>query len=316
MPLISVLMSNFNTDEEYLREAIESILDQTFTDFEFIIVDDASTDDSLSVIESYSRSDKRISILKNDTNLGLAASLNRGLEKATGKYIARTDSDDIYFPERLEKQIEWMQAHPDYIVCGTWFEKIGDGSGFYNKKIPDHETYRIRLLFDNNPAIPHTSAMFNNELLKKYKITYDDKYRYAQDYRMWTKCSQVAKIGIIESILLYVRINPKGISVAKSKEQDIFTRMNIEDQLSLLGLSLDDQTYSIHKAMLSRYDSASDEIKNWMRTLIAANEQKNIYDKRLFKAVLQKNWKARLSAERKKDKSIHSLIHSIKEAKL
>ena len=167
--LVSVIMSNYNTPEDYLRQSIDSILGQTYSNFEFIIVDDASTDGSLAVIESYK--DPRIRIIKNSENLGLTKSLNIALDECRGEYIARMDSDDISLPERFEKQVTFLQSNPDVIVCGTWAKYIGNwkaqNSNDGNRRlIPDRETFKIYQLFGNDPNIVHPSAMFNNAKLK------------------------------------------------------------------------------------------------------------------------------------------------------
>ena len=121
--LISVIMCLYNTKEKYLREAIESVLNQTYSGFEFIIIDDGSTNDSISVIESYQ--DKRIILVRKEHS-GIPKSLNIGLDLAHGEYVARMDSDDVCLPDRFEKQIYYLREHPNCIVCGTYAEFIGD----------------------------------------------------------------------------------------------------------------------------------------------------------------------------------------------
>jgi len=120
-PTVSVLMPVFN-GEQFLRPAMNSILNQTFTDFEFIIVDDGSTDHSREILNSYT--DSRVRLICNESNIGLTDSLNRGLEAASGNYIARMDQDDISLPERLAKQVAFMDSHPEVGVCGTWAKDI------------------------------------------------------------------------------------------------------------------------------------------------------------------------------------------------
>lgn len=311
MPLVSVLMSNYNTNEQYLREAIESILNQTLTDFEFIIIDDASTDGSLKVIESYLY-DKRVKIIENKINLGLAKSLNKGLSIAKGDYIARADSDDIYYPERLEKQVNWMQNHPDYIVCGTWFEKFGNEHGIYNKVINDIDYYRICLLFSNNPAIPHTSAMFSRELLIKSNIMYDERYLFAQDYQMWVQCSRVSKLYILEEVLTRVRINPKGISVSKKNEQRYYARQVIEDQLIELHLSISDELFFFHENMFSKSVPVTYEVKQWMKTILNANKKYNVYNQKKLKQLFKNNWHKRIKRNIKDNHSINNIMYSIR----
>ena len=121
--LVSVIMANYKTKIEYLQEAIDSILNQTYRNFELIIIDDCSQDESVDYIKSIN--DNRVRLLINDKNSGPAVTRNRGLEVAKGKYIAIMDSDDISMPTRLEKQVAYMEMNPDVFVCGTWFEKFG-----------------------------------------------------------------------------------------------------------------------------------------------------------------------------------------------
>ena len=145
--LISVVMSNYNTDELYLRASIESILNQTYKNFEFIIVDDCSSDNSVSVIESYD--DKRIKLIKNPKNMGLTKSLNIAIKAAKGEFIARMDADDISLPQRFEKQVEFLTQNPEYIACGTAIKILGSHKEgkIISRTIPDVETFRIYLLF-------------------------------------------------------------------------------------------------------------------------------------------------------------------------
>ena len=130
--LISVVMSNYNTPINYLKESIDSVLNQTYSNFEFIIIDDGSTDDSLKFIKSYD--DPRIKLIVNEENIGLTKSLNKGLKAAQGEFIARMDSDDICYPERFEKQIEYMRKHPDTTVCGTWPNILDENGNIEMKK--------------------------------------------------------------------------------------------------------------------------------------------------------------------------------------
>ena len=124
-PKISVVMPAYNA-ENYIREAIDSILAQTFRDFEFLIIDDGSTDHTVEIIRSYS--DSRIRLYQNERNMGVAATLNRGLDLARGEYIARMDADDISLPERFAKQAAYMDAHPDVAVCGSNIILFSEGA--------------------------------------------------------------------------------------------------------------------------------------------------------------------------------------------
>ena len=146
--LVSVIMANYKTKIEYLQEAINSILSQTYTNFELLVIDDCSQDGSVDYIKSIK--DDRIKIFINENNRGPAVTRNRGLEEAKGKYIAIMDSDDIALPTRLEKQVEFMENHTDVFVCGTWFEKFGTINMVRKPIIDDFEYYRCQLLFSGN----------------------------------------------------------------------------------------------------------------------------------------------------------------------
>ena len=213
--LVSVIMSNYNTSEEYLRASIESVLNQTYSNFEFIIIDDCSTDTSLEIIKSYK--DERIVILENSENLGITKSLNKGLSIAKGEFIARMDADDICFPTRFATQVEYLKNHSEVIFCGTGVELIGDWQGKHANKvicreIPEKELFKIYLLFGNYPNIVHPTAMFNNKLLIENSITYDERFSVAQDYKMWVNCCNYGECVNLKETLLYYRVHRGAVS--------------------------------------------------------------------------------------------------------
>jgi len=145
VPHVTVVMSVHNS-ERYLAEAIDSFLRQTFADFEFLIINDGSTDGSRPILAQYT--DTRIRIIDNDRNLGLSAALNRGCAAARGRYIVRMDADDVALPDRLEKQFAFMERAPDIDMCGSWYEMFGDKSRVV-KTHADHRDIRDTLFFKN-----------------------------------------------------------------------------------------------------------------------------------------------------------------------
>jgi glycosyltransferase involved in cell wall biosynthesis len=216
-PLVSVVMPVFN-GEKYLREAIDSILNQTFADFEFIIINDGSTDDTLKIIKGYK--DPRI-VLISRKNKGLVASLNEGIEKARGKYIARMDADDISLPERFEKQVEYLEGHPDCILLGTQIRIITDVRGpdesFITKPISD---FSSRLFLGYGSIFAHPSIMANSKIMKKYP--YRQSSWPAEDYYMWTSLAHKKQYTIhnLSSVLLDYRRNEDGISIQNQSTQN------------------------------------------------------------------------------------------------
>lgn len=292
--LISVIMTNYNTPEAYLREAIDSILRQTYANFEFIIIDDCSTDDSVNVLRSYR--DERIILLQNEENLGLTKSLNRALAIAKGEFIARMDSDDISEPSRFEMQTAYLREHPRIIVCGTWAKLFGDwkASGYSHeyirRELPAREIHRIMLLFGNSPGIVHPSAMFRHAMLKEWNIRYNENYRYAQDYRMWVECTKYADCAIVSQVLLNYRIHKKAITSKNRSEQDVCALNIMDEQLSALGLRLTDDTIPYHSHYLSKRQPYSEGCLNWIRQIIAANRKKQIYDRKALESLIWKKW--------------------------
>lgn len=211
-PLVSVIMSVYN-GEKYLRESIESILGQTFKDFEFIIINDGSTDKSENIIKSFN--DPRIKLISR-SNKGLVASLNEGIEKSLGKYIARMDSDDISESERLEKQINFLKSNPDISVVGSWAKKINENSQIIEEmNYPPAKNKEIKKysLF-HNPFI-HPSIMFKKEIIKKIGL-YNPFFKNAEDYEFWSRVLASFQVANLPLSLLRYRINQAGITRSRN----------------------------------------------------------------------------------------------------
>lgn len=283
MAIISVVMPTYNTEVSILREAVESILSQTFRDFEFIIIDDGSTNDSVAYLQCLQ--DKRIRLIRNKQNLGISKSLNIGFQAAQGKYIARMDSDDISLPARFEKQYAFMEKHPDLIMCGTNVECFGAFSRITKRKINDMDWYRISALFVF-PGPSHPTAFFNRELLLRYHLAYDETITYAQDYHLWVEISRQGKIGLLEEALLRHRMNKNQISVSHRSEQikwDQFTQGELLREL--LG-SVTQEEMDLHYHYSTGYyndTKINDEMLRWFRRLIDANDRRGVYEKKKFR---------------------------------
>ncbi len=291
--LISVVMSNYNTPIKYLKESIDSVLDQTYSNFELIIIDDGSTDDSLEFIKSYD--DPRIKLIVNEENIGLANSLNEGLEVASGEFIARMDTDDICYPERFDKQIKYMQENPNTIVCGTWAKTINSqnqwtGETWASPIIKDTDSYRISLLFSNNPLIIHPSAFFNNKLLLKYNLKYSNLFPHAEDYELWTRCSKVSNCFILQEKLLQFRRHNESISGSYKKIQTEEAYSIVQTQLEELGLHLSDDIKELHYRLLVDIKPYDNTLRKWIKKIITANKEYRIYHQKKLKRILWYRW--------------------------
>lgn len=212
-PRVTVLMPVYN-GEKYLREAIESILRQTFTDFEFLIINDGSTDKSVEIIESYK--DTRIRLVNNEKNIKLIATLNKGIELARGEYIARMDCDDISLPNRLEKQVVFMDSHPDVGVCGTW-AKVIDENGHIKRAIKTLTGKSIKKLCWRPSPFIHSTVMIRTALLRKNR--YCEDFRHAEDYELWLRLFDKTTFFNIKDYLLYYRMHTENVSSSNRELQ-------------------------------------------------------------------------------------------------
>ncbi len=219
-------MSVFNTPADWLRESIDSILNQTFSDFEFIIINDGSTENVGDVIKSYD--DSRIVYVEQE-NAGLPVALNRALDMAKGEYIARMDSDDISVEDRFKKQLKYFDEHPEVSLLGGWYQNSSTGVIY---KLPENVTY-MKLL--NHCCIGHPSVMFRKSDFDKYGFRYNEEYRVAQDYELWSRVIKVLKIANVQDVLLRYRWHEKNASVSKKSIQDgnaVKIRQSMLDWLS------------------------------------------------------------------------------------
>jgi len=215
-PKVSVLMPAYNA-EKYIAESIESILNQTFTDFEFVIINDGSTDNTAEIVEKYAVQDKRIKFVNNKKNQGLIAVLNQGLDLCAGEYIARFDSDDISRPTRLEKQVAYMDAHPECGVLGTWAQKFGTNVTHSVFKHPSQVKLLDMVMY--GVLVVHPSAMLRKSVLVDNNIKYDPRYKYAEDFAFWAEMVKYSEIHNLQEILLDYRWHDGNISVVHKKTQ-------------------------------------------------------------------------------------------------
>lgn len=224
-PEVTVLMSVYN-GEIFLRSSIDSILNQNFKNFEFVIIDDGSTDNSCEIIKSYN--DQRIRFFKNNSNIGLAASLNRGLKYAKGKLIARQDADDISLPERLEKQVSFMHKNSNVVLTGSQGRDIDENSKNLGviKKPVSNNSIKWLLIFDN-PFI-HTSVMFKRETVLRYFKGYDETFICSQDFDLWSKITALFSVANLNTVLVEKR-NTAGsltLNVANVKGRELCRKVH------------------------------------------------------------------------------------------
>lgn len=270
-PKISVIMATYNRAEYYLPRAIESILSQSANDFEFIIINDASKDSTLEVLNAYAKQDKRIRVFSNTKNKGLVYNLNLGLQKARGKYIARMDDDDESLPERFEKQLEFLEENPDIVATGCSFTRPDN---FIRKDtFPlNPEDAKIRTLFE--VPVAHPCAMIRNNFLKKHHITYVDEYALAEDMPFWRDIilKHGGKVSNLQDVLLIKDSDaPKSGNYAR-RQWDSFIQYGKDNMKMLLG---DDTPNTTSRCVYYKH-------------LKKLNDRKNFFDENILKTYINR----------------------------
>lgn len=256
-PLISVIMPLYNT-ERFIRESIDSVLSQTFTNFELIIIDDCSSDSSVKIVQSCMKRDKRIVLLKNERNLGAARSRNRGINAATGKFIAFLDADDLCAPERFEKQIAFLEQNAHVDVCGSFYSIFDDQKG------PDSgeccllpvspEEIRYQIFFINPLGL--STVMLRNDALKQSGIRFQECV--AEDYRLWADLSDKLVMANIPECLIYYRKWDAQTSTQRHEQQKACA---LEVQRGLLARRLGIHLSEEETRIFSHFTLSPDKLK-------------------------------------------------------
>jgi glycosyltransferase involved in cell wall biosynthesis len=231
-PSVTVLMSVHNS-ERYLAEAIGSIVNQTFFDWEFLIVNDGSNDGSCEILRAFP--DTRIRLIDNERNLGLPVSLNRGFAEARGRYIVRMDADDVALPDRLEKQVAFMEEAPRIDVCGSWCEMFGDINRVV-KTLADHRDIHDTLFFKN--CIPHSTVCMRKKSFENCAGPYNEAYMYAQDYELWCRTVDTLTFANMQEVLLRYRVHDMQVGSSQVRQQDACADRVRRNNLLNIGLRL------------------------------------------------------------------------------
>lgn len=294
--------------EKYVAEAIESILSQTFTDFEFLIFNDGSKDRSAEIVQSYAQKDSRIVFYNYTENTGYLKHLNEGIDKAQGKYTARMDADDISLPQRFEKQVEFMESHEDVGICGTWFTTFEghiDNTLTVMKQL-EHDG-DIKIAIFHSCPFGHPTIMAQTTLLKQNK--YDSRFYPAEDYELWSRLIPRTKFYNIQENLLFYRHHETNISKNKSETQQ---NNGLKAQiLQLAQLNVIENKYSyedikilfpLHQFASQRYlptKSAPEMIRiaTILQKMYEGNSKKELYDNEKFTIFLTQAWHHHLSLE-------------------
>ena len=282
-PPISVVMPVFN-GEKYIDEAIRSILDQTFTDFEFIIIDDCSTDRTAEKVLQHK--DTRIQFLRNDKNVGNYPARNRGYEIARGKYICVMDADDISDRDRLRIQFQFMEFNEEVGICGSFIKNIP--SGIVPRFITDYELLKVAFLSNN--FCSHPSLILRKEFMERDKLKYNAEFRYSADFDLCVQGLKHFKICNIPDVLLKYRRHPEQISWEKAREQEYFADIIRINQLEeIFGFNTEEIPILLHLKLMKRLPVSvryKYKAEQWIEALLNRNRLIGYYQDTILKQFL------------------------------
>lgn len=234
-PLVSVIMPAYNV-EKYVGLAIESILNQSYKDFEFIIIEDCSSDKTLSIIQNFAKQDKRIVVLRNSENMGVTKSLNKGVKEAKGSYVIRMDADDWSYPDRFKLQIQLMEDNSEVVVSGSYIEVCNAKlHPKYIRKYHIDDASIRKHLFRYSP-FAHPATIWRADILKKER--YNERISVCQDYELYFRMGKIGKFMNLNKTLLKLRMHEGSVSVTMSDLQSKATILIRLNAVLMLGYNM------------------------------------------------------------------------------
>lgn len=284
--------------ERFIREALDSVFTQSFADFELLVINDGSTDDSAAIVHSYS--DSRLRLMHNEINLGLIATLNKGLDLARGEYIMRMDCDDVSLPDRLARQVAFMDAHPEVGVCGVWYREFGEGVNSITRCAPDHASIKCGILF--NPVVGHASVIMRKSAFVAHNLHYQPGYEHAEDYELWMRALKCFRFANLPELLLLYRVHAGQVTRFFAERQMDSAGKVRRLMLRELGIDPDDEEFDIHQMLsaLTRpfsfncqnhsVSSQLEKIDRWLCKLKVANDRTRVYPEPHFSRMLVERW--------------------------
>lgn len=285
MPSVSILMPVYNA-EPYLSEAIQSMLNQTYADFELIILDDCSTDRSAEVVQTFS--DARIVYHRNEVNSGLANNLNTGLKLATGKYIARMDGDDISLPHRLQTQVDFLESHPDIDLCSCAMQMFGADNQLWIRD-RDPEKVKISMMFYS--AVLHASSVFRRDVFEKNNLYYKQETFPAEDYDLWARAAFFCRMVNLPDVMYLYRMHRTQVTSTDPRSAEKCREIQIRYLNKALPVLSEKEIVDFVDGFIAYKISEIAEIKivkNHYLKIVKANASVLFFDQKLLNVRLNK----------------------------
>jgi glycosyltransferase involved in cell wall biosynthesis len=286
-PRVSVLMPVYN-GEKYVRGAIESILSQTYGDFELLAIDDGSKDGTAAILKSMS--DPRLRVITQSRNIGLIAVLNSGIQAARGEYIARMDADDISLPTRLEVQVAFADSHPEVGICGSALQRFGNGREVVISPLREHDDIVCALLFGSQ--LYHPTVIMRKGVLVRHGLKYEESLYAAEDYGLWVEASKWCRLANVPEVLLRYRLHETQVGSLKAKEQLATANRIRRRQLMALNPDLNDADLEVHNWIASRnipeIKAHGAQAMGWLQKLRRLNQSAQKYAEPAFSQCMAK----------------------------
>lgn len=289
-PRVTVLMPVYNA-AAYLKDAVASVLQQSYADFELLIIDDGSTDNGPAILETFA--DPRIRLIRNRNNQGLIATLNEGLEQATGQdYLARMDADDLCLPDRLERQVRFMDENPSVDLCGSWLESFGTADPQLWSPPVDDADIKCSLLFES--VIYHPTVLFRKTLLDGSAVRYAADYPHAEDYELWTRLMEQCRFANIDQVLLRYRLHAASVGAREASTQQHSADRVRQRCLRRLGIDPSETELALHSAIarwrVPPHGETLQQAHDWLVRLIEANRTTGVFPPDAFRRIVAQRW--------------------------
>ena len=290
-PVITVLMPVHN-GAAFVRDAAESILRQTFRDFELLVVDDASSDGSAGILEQLG--DARIRLIGSRERLRLSGALNLGLDHARGALIARMDADDIASPDRLACQRQFLAAHPDVGLCGGRATAFGLRAGPFFRPPLTHAEIQSYLLFDS-PFV-HPTVMMRRDLVERHGLRFNPAFCPADDYELWSRAVRLFPTANLDGVMLRYRVHAASLTQSEWGEMDAQATRIAARELAALNLSVNDETLRFHRNLGRgrcfpiRDRGTLDRAETWLQSLVSANDAAGRCAPEAFRRIVAGIW--------------------------
>ena len=286
MSLLTVLMPNFN-NEPFLKEAIKSVIGQSFRDFIFLIIDDGSTDQSISIIESFD--DPRIKLIKKDQNTGVVDTLNLGLKTIESKYFIRMDGDDISLPDRFLTLVNFMESNPEFGVCSSHLKLFGNTNEIWRQEL---NPIKLISKFIYCSGVAHGPSIFRTSVLKKNQILYRNLYPHLEDYDIFNRLRKVTKMTHIDQVLYGYRILNHNITVQNRNTQNLRYKEIYKEILLELNIEPNEKNLKLHLEYFLNEPILSDirDLLKHKKTILAKNLELKIYPHNELLEILNEKW--------------------------